>query len=102
MNIEITIGNKRHGDTGFYVGRPSPLGNPFEISRKVTREQAIKLYEEWLRGRVEAKDPLVLRELARIWEAAVRGPVTLVCWCHPKPCHAEVVKKVLAESLESV
>jgi len=27
----ITVGNKQRGARGIYVGRPSPLGNPFAM-----------------------------------------------------------------------
>jgi hypothetical protein len=37
---EIKIENQRkYKGSGVYVGRPSPLGNPFEIGRDGTREE---------------------------------------------------------------
>ena len=44
----ITIGHEKHGARGIYVGRPSPLGNPFAMQGEATPTQVIRNYEEWL------------------------------------------------------
>ncbi len=31
-------------------------------------------------------------ELRRLLAQAVEGGLELLCWCHPLPCHAEVVR----------
>ena len=50
-NIMIRIENKKtyKGD-GFYIGRPSPLGNPFPVDAKTSRTKAISLYHAYIRG----------------------------------------------------
>ena len=67
-----------------YIGRPSKWGNPFAIGefqgQYRTREQVILAYEQWLK-----KQTNLLLELP-----ALRGKV-LGCWCHPKPCHGDVL-----------
>lgn len=63
-------------DGAVYVGRPSPWGNPFEIGKRFTREEAIE------RFRVETLPKLDLTQL--------RGK-HLICWCSPKPCHADLL-----------
>lgn len=78
-----------------YIGRPSKWGNPFthivdkhtlaEFVVK-TREESIMKYLEWItkgNGRYLIKD---LHEL--------KGKV-LGCWCKPKPCHGEVLYKLV-------
>lgn len=82
-----------------YVGRPSPLGNPYshlESSvaqfRTATREEAIVKYEEWLRGQIKAGNPVVMKELARITENTI-----IVCWCKPAACHGDVIVRVWQE-----
>lgn len=63
-----------------YIGRPSIWGNPFVIGRDGTREEVIAKYKQrllnndWLKGQV----------------INLRGKV-LGCWCHPKPCHGDVL-----------
>lgn len=59
-----------------YVGRPSQWGNPFELGPKMGRAEAI------VRFRLEVLPFLDL--------APLRGK-DLVCWCAPKPCHADVL-----------
>lgn len=67
-----------------YVGRGTPLGNPFR--REQYGDEAIEMYRRWLWERVRANDKAVLRQLRSIGtETAV------VCSCAPRPCHADVV-----------
>jgi hypothetical protein len=67
-----------------YIGRPSKWGNPFTIGRDGDRETVIEKYREWLLGQPE------LVEAAR---SELRGKV-LGCWCHPKPCHGDVLAEI--------
>ena len=91
----ITIGNKRNGDMGIYVGRPSPLGNPFEIGEDGTRSEVISKYREWFYTR-GVKLLKVQKELQRLRQLhALSGSLCLLCWCSPQPCHAEVIKEYL-------
>ena len=39
--MKILITNKKAGGRGVYVGRPSPLGNPFALRDEAEREQVI-------------------------------------------------------------
>ena len=70
---EITVGNKKRGDQGEYIGRPSPLGNPFTAKqhgmgqRVESVEQSIAMFENWLNQRIEANDPSVIAELTRLY-----------------------------------
>jgi hypothetical protein len=66
-----------------YIGRPSKWGNPFVIGVDGTREQVIQLYEDYIRAS------------AHLWAAIpeLRGKV-LGCWCHPKPCHGDVLARL--------
>ena len=90
----ITIVNKHHGSSGIYVGRPTVLGNPYTLN-VYTRTDAITRYRIWLRqqwhlhGEVHA----VLLELARQYKAYAQ--LTLVCWCAPQRCHAEVIREAV-------
>ena len=85
---------------GEYVGRPSVLGNRFLIGHRHTRRECIERYRTWLRaewkngGAVKAE----LLRLARKYRA--RGDLTLVCWCAPSACHADVVKEAIERVVE--
>lgn len=72
-----------------YVGRPSPLGNPFPIRGTSTRAVVIEKYRAYFLERVK-------RDL--VFMAAVRNARTataLVCWCKPEPCHSDVIAEYL-------
>ena len=76
-----------------YVGRPTKWGNPYThlpINPKyadtcikvATREDAVKKYKETL--------PRFIYDLAPV---ELKGK-DLVCWCAPKPCHADVLLEI--------
>ena len=77
-----------------YVGRPTKWGNPYRIGDMgLTRETVIEAYENYLR-RVLVAYPDFLDEL--------RGK-DLACWCPlDKPCHADVILKILKERLKTM
>ena len=99
--VAILVLNKRNAATrSEYVGRPSPLGNPFKLERESNRDAVIEQYEVWLRERITARDQRVCEELNRLYVIARdTGLLELACWCAPKRCHAEVIRKVLLEVL---
>ena len=72
-----------------YIGRPSIWGNPYSHEEgtlaefKVdTREEAVKKYEEYLLNNKKLMNSLT--ELKH---------KTLGCWCKPKSCHGDILKK---------
>lgn len=99
-DIEIAVGNRKRGDQGVYVGRPTALGNPY--STGMGRMRAIDQYRVWLRKKLEEKDPVVCGAMERLRRRAVEARrLMLVCWCHPLPCHAEVIADELARVISA-
>lgn len=101
--MDIKIKNKRNwnGD-GIYVGRPSPLSNPFRITENCSREEAIDRYELWLmeailnEGVGSIDHVQVITALQNIESYLIEhGECNLICYCSPKPCHADIIKQVL-------
>jgi hypothetical protein len=95
--MRITIGKAKRGIGSLlpgqaYVGRPSALGNPFVVGKDGSREEVIAKYRRWLWARLQEPDSAQERELRRLLARAVAGELELLCWCHPLPCHAEVVQ----------
>lgn len=77
-----------------YIGRGSPFGNPYSHKEGTqalwvvdTREDAIRLYEEWLRAQPELMAK-VKKELRY---------QTLACFCKPLACHGDVLLKIANE-----
>ncbi len=106
--MEIVIVNSNKTREGEYIGRPSPLGNPYgwlsshpEDLRVEDRDTAIKCYRSWLQSHLRTRTPRVLNELDRLAEIGLRdGRLVLRCWCAPLPCHGEVIKEVILEALK--
>lgn len=106
MPNELTVVNKFHGQWParryVYIGRPSPLGNPIRMDEGRTREEAVYLYGEHLQEQMQAGNEKILNELERIGQMVLDDsgqPVCLVCFCAPKACHGDVIKKVIERAI---
>lgn len=96
----IVIVNRKVTTEGEYVGRPSPLGNPFALGAGVSRNEAIDAYADWLKYKIRERDAKVCGELERLRQKAVRdGKLVLACWCTPLRCHASVIADVLKKAI---
>ena len=76
--LQISIGRARRGIGSLlpgqaYVGRPSPLGNPYALGRDGNREQVIAKYRRWLWARLQEHDSPQEQELRRLLTLAVAG-----------------------------
>jgi len=71
----------------------SPLGNPYY---REPRGISIPKYKRWLWEKMQNPGSVqseMLRTLIRLYKQT--GELTLLCWCAPEPCHADVVKSAL-------
>ena len=95
--MSITVANKRSSIGGEYIGRPSPLGNPFVIGRDGTRDEVIAKYRSWLLAQLDENKPsAVLTEMDRLVNLYENNEtLTLVCWCAPKACHGDVLAQAI-------
>lgn len=101
---EIKVVNKKTliseiGWEDIYVGRPSDLGNPYPISKTVTREESILAFSNWIEDKIRytlnnydnaSKEFLALCKIARKVKSGEN--IRLVCFCVPENCHANVIK----------
>jgi hypothetical protein len=95
----IRIENRKHyRGEGVYIGRPSPLGNPFKIGEHGTRDGVIATYREWLWRQIKLRGE-VYRELQRLAAIAEQGDLVLICWCKERGrdvgCHGDVLKSAV-------
>jgi hypothetical protein len=94
MLFAIKVENKKtYKGPGEYVGRPHILGNPFPMHDESQRANVITKYRQWLFKHMN--EPIYQYHLQRLLELARKGPLTLICWCAPKACHADVIKACL-------
>ena len=68
------------------IDRRTRWGNPFVIGRDGTREDVIARYRRWLWRRIGCGE-VGLEDLARLHGKS------LVCWCHPLPCHGHALAR---------
>jgi hypothetical protein len=89
MTVKTTVHNLRclpaEGlNNPLYIGRGSKWGNPYLISKSLTREKAIAGYRKWLWGNKGLMAAL----------PELRGK-QLLCFCAPQACHGHVLVKAL-------
>lgn len=82
------VGRVRGPQSGIYVGRPSPFGNPYVIGPDGDRAEVIRLYRAYFYARLK------IDERFREKVEALRGHL-LLCHCHPADCHADVIAEYL-------
>ncbi len=92
----IKVARKGQGLEGVYVGRPTPLGNPFRLLREEDRDEVVARYATWLKEQVRQGNPAVVQTLGELYRRLKRqGTLTLVCFCAPRRCHAEIIAEHL-------
>jgi hypothetical protein len=74
-----------------YAGRPSALGNPYELFGNETKDlkkinASIAQYRVWLWAKLQSEDKAILAEFDLITADTI-----LACWCYPLPCHSQVI-----------
>lgn len=95
----INVKHREFGDPVYtYIGRPSPLGNPYEIGRDGSREAVIEKYERHLEKALSAPGR-IRDEFERLVGLAEGRTLRLGCWCSPQACHGDVVKRKIEERL---
>lgn len=98
----IKVGNIRtftpDGSIAIRVDRSSVLGNPFYMYNESQREAVCDRYEEYFSTTVKLRRKDFMDELHRIYVLSLEQDITLLCWCSPKRCHAETIKRYI-ESL---
>lgn len=83
----MRVVNKHTEPYTVYIGRPTIFGNPFVIGIDGDRSMVVFKYEGWVRNQ-----PKVLDAISKLKNDDVLG-----CFCHPKPCHGDVIIKLYRE-----
>lgn len=90
----MKVYNKHHKDAppdAVYVGRPTKWGNPFVVGIHGARGQCVELFREDIHD-FKTRDPLSFRKFIE----PLRGK-SLVCWCAPAACHADILMELANE-----
>ncbi|OGS70779.1 MAG: hypothetical protein A3F91_09710 [Flavobacteria bacterium RIFCSPLOWO2_12_FULL_35_11] len=98
----ITVVNKHKEPKHIYCGRGSALGNPFKMSGESERDSVCEKYEAYFHEQVEVvKNETMLKELRIIYKQAIQGNINLGCYCSPKRCHCDTIKKFIECKIEN-
>lgn len=95
MNILVRNINGTKSEHWYNVARPSLLGNPFVIGKHGDRTEVIAKYKKWLWAQYKQKGRVYNTLCYLLREAQQHDEISLVCYCYPKQCHAEVIKDCL-------
>lgn len=77
------------------VDRSSILGNPFYMPTEAQRDEVCDKYEAYFEESFRMNEQFK-EELRRLYKLHKQyGILELFCWCAPKRCHAETIKKFL-------
>lgn len=90
QSLQTRVVHWKHEPFDIDIRRPAKWGNPFRIGVDGTRSQVIDKYRQYV-----LNTPELLADIEEL-----RGKV-LGCWCHPKPCHGDVLVELLQERLYS-
>lgn len=100
--VHVNSPEFRHDPTAIYIGRAvnrakdprcrvaSTWANPYHADSAGGIAGAIEDFETMMRQAIQKKAPAAVRL------GELRGKV-LGCWCHPKPCHGDVLVKLIRE-----
>jgi hypothetical protein len=85
-----------------YVGRGSPLGNPYPMQDQSPHERTRVCIacEEHMRLEINNNNRLIVNELERILNIVKSGTdVELECFCAPLQCHGDYLKQCIEFNL---
>ena len=80
----MRVVNLRKEKYTVYIGRPSIFGNPFIIGKDGSRKKVIAKYKDYA-----LKYPNLLKAIKTLKKDDKLG-----CFCHPLPCHGDVIIKL--------
>ena len=74
--------------TAIYIGRGSPLGNPYVIGVHGDRLTVITMYRPYLARELIRRNPKIENAFRSLTPSS-----NLLCFCTPKPCHGAVIEE---------
>ena len=78
------------------------LGNKFIMQNESERNKVCDDYELWFYEQIARQNPEVRDELRKLFLIAKNNEnIAFGCWCYPKRCHTETIKKYLEIYLEA-
>ena len=104
--MEIIIANIRTGAIKiddrhvFLIDRRTPVGNPYPLDDEANRDEVCDKYQVWFDDKIKVKDPKVMGYLTALKTYLLKnGKIILLCWCSPRRCHGETIKRWLESNV---
>jgi hypothetical protein len=82
---------------GFWVDRRSPVGNPYYMKNENERDSVCDRYEVYFAKSMEENKRFANYIEMLVMQYKKNKNIKLLCWCYPKRCHAETIKKYIEE-----
>lgn len=86
-----------------FIDRPSgsALQNPFPLRQESDRVEVLEAFESHIKLKLRSRDESVISALMRIVNLVISGQdVALMCWCAPKACHGNTVKRICEKKVK--
>ena len=74
-------------EEGVYIGRPSKWGNPYAMSKDVSRDAVCDMFEKYVE-----QEPLLKQAI----KDELKGK-NLICFCSPHRCHGDTLLRIANE-----
>ena len=106
MSITISTKHNPHPTAhNEYCGRGSVFGNPFQMKDKsdAERNRVCDEFIPYFKAEANVKDsPLNLGMRRLLGMHLTNQDINLMCFCFPKRCHCETIKKSLDDAKERI
>lgn len=80
------------GYSSVYVGRGSPLGNPFVMHNESMRDEVCNKFETLFTKEKRVDGSPIRKELKVLLQRMLNGEkLNLQCFCKPRRCHADTL-----------
>lgn len=99
----IQVVNVKHQQDNWFIGRPSPLQNTNVMKDERDRYWAVQTHWDDLELAIKNDDPVIMCELYSLMDyiRETKIVIKLGCYCAPKACHGDNVKKQLIRLMQS-
>lgn len=105
MEYKVEVVSMRGGNwveftNDYRIDRGTPVGNPYPEGLAGGRDEVCDKYEAWFSMKVEQQDSTIMAYLSDMLGELERwGSVRLFCWCAPKRCHGETIRRFLLQQV---
>lgn len=85
----------------FRIDRTSIFGNPYPLRSEKYRDKVCDKYDKWFTTRMLHMTQIQKALQIMLMQYHAFNQLRLFCWCTPKRCHGETIKKWLEENAEN-